>query len=438
MRQGVEINFDGLIGPTHNYAGLSFGNIASSKNKGGTARPRQAALQGLQKMRLLLSLGIPQGVLLPHPRPHIGMMRALGFKGTRAQVLAQCYRADPVLFANLTSASAMWTANAATLSPSSDTHDGKLHVSPANLSTNLHRALEADFTTCQLKILFADPRYFSVHAPLPGGTYFGDEGAANHGRLCTHHGAPGVELFVYGANPNGRFPARQEKRASQAIIRRHGLADAHAYLAQQSNVAIDAGAFHNDVVSVVNGPVLFTHADAFADQARVYAELQTLFPALQVVEVAAAQVPLADAISSYLFNSQLITLPSGKMALILPAEAQETPSTQRYITALLAAGGPIAQAHFIDVRESMKNGGGPACLRLRVVVSLEEQAALDQRFLLDAHKISALEAVIRQTYPEELTPEGLGEAEFHAQALSAWQAVFETLGLNELMVDDII
>ena len=30
---GYEINFDGLVGPTHHYAGLSFGNEASTKTK---------------------------------------------------------------------------------------------------------------------------------------------------------------------------------------------------------------------------------------------------------------------------------------------------------------------------------------------------------------------------------------------------------------------
>jgi succinylarginine dihydrolase len=306
------------------------------------------------------------------------------------------------------------------------------------LSTNFHRALEADFTTRQLKTLFADTRFFTVHDPLPGGSYFGDEGAANHGRLCLHHETSGVELFVYGANPNGRFPARQEKRASQAIIRRHGLSAARACLIQQSNVAIEAGAFHNDVVSVVNGPVLFTHEAAFTEQTSVYEQLEALFPALKVVEVPTAQVPLADAIRSYLFNSQLITLPSGDMALILPMEVQETPSTQRYIESLLASKGPITYAHFIDVRESMKNGGGPACLRLRVVVTAEEYAALDQRFLLDMNKISRLEAAISQTYPETLTPEALGDPSFHAQAYEAWLAVLQVLSLDELNIDDII
>ncbi|HBQ53569.1 MAG TPA: succinylarginine dihydrolase, partial [Erythrobacter sp.] len=46
-----EINFDGIVGPSHNYAGLSLGNIASASHKGSASYPRAAALQGVAKMR---------------------------------------------------------------------------------------------------------------------------------------------------------------------------------------------------------------------------------------------------------------------------------------------------------------------------------------------------------------------------------------------------
>ncbi len=428
-----EINFDGLIGPSHNYAGLSLGNIASAGNKGGISRPKAAALQGLAKMRRVMNLGLAQGVLPPHPRPHGDTLAALGFRGTQGQMAAACWRDDPLLFANLFSASAMWTANAGTISPSADTADGKLHVSPANLVSNLHRSREADFTHRLLTKLFADQKHFVVHAALPMAAQFGDEGAANHGRLCASHGAPGIELFVYGENPDGRYPARQTLRASAAIARRHLLPPEHQLFIQQSNRAIEAGAFHNDVVSVANGRVLFTHEAAFEKPDDAYAALRAAMPDVQILIVPEAEVPLADAIKSYLFNSQLLSLADGSMALILPGEAQEIASTRGYIETLLGRDTPIKAAHFIDVRESMRNGGGPACLRLRVAVTEAEQAALDARFLLTEQKIAALEQAVQQTYPDEIAPEQLGDPALQTQVHAATLAVYDCLGLAELL-----
>ena len=65
-----EINFDGIIGPSHNYAGLSLGNLASTRNAGQVSQPRAAALQGIDKMRANLALGLAQGIFVPHPRPN--------------------------------------------------------------------------------------------------------------------------------------------------------------------------------------------------------------------------------------------------------------------------------------------------------------------------------------------------------------------------------
>ena len=434
MTEAVEINFDGLIGPTHNYGGLSLGNLASARNAGDVARPKQAALQGLTKMRRLMQLGVPQGVLLPHERPHLPTLQAWGFKGSPEQAIAAAYRTDPALYQNACAASSMWAANAATVSPSADTDDGRVHLTPANLASNLHRALEADFTHRQLSLAFGDEKHFEVHAPLPGGVHLGDEGAANHGRLCSSHGRAGVELFVYGDKPEGGFPARQRRRASQSIARLHGLAPNRTVFAQQSVQAINAGAFHNDVVSVANGHVLFAHEQAFEDRAGTIEALRRVFPDLVLIETSAEEVPLADAVRSYLFNSQLISLPGrpGQMALILPGETQETASTKAYLDRLLASGGPIVEAHVVEVRESMKNGGGPACLRLRVAVTPEEHAAIDDRFLLNETKLAALEAWVEATYPDELTVEMLGDPALHRQSLEALDRLTEVLKMGSV------
>ena len=426
-----EINFDGLIGPTHNYAALSFGNLASASNAGATSRPREAALQGLAKMRYAMSLGLTQGFLLPLERPNAVWLRQLGFAGDDAAICAAAHAADPRLFAQACSASSMWTANAATVSPAADTADRRTHLSVANLARMTHRSIEHPETLAQLRLAFADPA-FAVHPALPAS--FGDEGAANHMRLTRQHGTPGVEVFVYGEVPGGtqggheqigRFPARQSRRASEAVARRHGLDPARTLFVAQSQTAIDAGAFHNDVVAVANEHVLFAHEQAFADPAALKADLARLLPQAQYVEVPASAVSLADAITSYLFNSQLVTLPDGSMALILPMESHDNPRVKAYLDGLVASNGPIRAVHFVQVRESMRNGGGPACLRLRVVA---DPATIDDRFLLDGAKADRLEALITRLWPETIAPGDLGNPDLWAQAWAARKALLADLG----------
>ncbi len=420
----VEINFDGLIGPTHNYAALSFGNLASATNAGQESRPREAALQGLGKMRFALSLGLVQGFFPPLDRPRVPFLRAMGFGGTDEQVCAAAFAADPKLFAQACSASSMWTANAATVSPAADTADGRTHLSTANLSRMTHRSIEHTETAAMLRTAFAHPA-FAVHDALPAA--FGDEGAANHLRLTTAHGAPGVEVFVYGED-GGRFPARQSRRASEAIARRHGLLPDRTLFVQQSQAAIDAGAFHNDVVAVANETVLFAHEQAFADPAALKADLAQRLPEAVVVEVPAAAVSLDEAIKTYLFNSQLLTLPGG-MALILPRESEASAPVKTWLDALVAGNGPIRAVHYVEVRESMRNGGGPACLRLRVVA---DPATVDPRFLLDATKADRLARVIEAHWPQRIADGDLGNPDLWAQAWSARRALLSALNLSAL------
>jgi len=412
----VEINFDGIVGPSHNYAGLSLGNLAAQGSAGRASQPRAAALEGIAKMRANLALGLTQGVFMPHPRPDADWLAALG---------TDALSADPLLRANAMSASAMWAANAATVSPAADTADGRCHLSVANLLTMPHRAHEWPATLAQLRVAFAHPA-FAVHAPVPAP--YGDEGAANHMRLSATSDAPGVEIFVYGVT-GGPFPARQHEQASRAVARRHGLNAERTLFVRQSDAAIAAGAFHNDVVAVADGRVLFAHEQAFADPAALHADLRRLIPDVEIVEVPAASVPLADAIRSYLFNAQLVTLPTGETALILPSEAREVDSVRRWLDEMREGNGPIRQIHFVDVRESMANGGGPACLRLRVVA---DPATVDPRFLVDAAKLDRIAAVIEAHWPETITPDRLGDPALHAAIRSARTALLTLLDLTLL------
>jgi succinylarginine dihydrolase len=417
-----EINFDGLIGPSHNYAALSPGNCASAANAGTVSRPRAAALQGIAKMRTAIGLGLAQGVLLPHDRPATGWLRQLGFAGTADGIAAAAWAADPLLFARAMSASPMWTANAATVSPAADTADGRCHMTVANLSAMPHRSHEAAATLAQLRLAFAGPA-FAVHSPVPS---FGDEGAANHMRVG-RPGEPGVEIFVYGVDGGG-FPARQNRAASEAVARTHGLDPARTLFVEQATEAIRAGAFHNDVVAVANDHVVFAHEAAFADPARFAADLARVAPDVVLIEVPASAVSLGEAIASYLFNSQLVTVADG-MALILPTEAQDNPRVAAYLATLIAGNGPIRRVHFVEVRESMRNGGGPACLRLRVAA---DPATVDPRFLVDPAKLDRLAAVVDDRWPEEIAPDDLGRPALWAACRAARAALLAELDLDEL------
>lgn len=412
----VEINFDGIIGPSHNYAGLSLGNLASASHAGDLAYPRAAALQGLAKMRHNLALGLVQGFFLPLPRPNTAFLAAIGADGTE----------DRRLNAAAWSASSMWTANAATVSPAPDTADGRCHLTAANLVTMPHRSQEWPDTVRQLRLAFADPGHFAVHDAVP--PCFGDEGAANHMRMGAGHAAPGLEIFVYGTS-GGAFPARQHLEASRAVARLHRLDPDRTLFVEQNPEAIAAGAFHNDVVAVANERVLFTHEHAFADPAGTYAAIRERLPEAEFVVVPAAEVSLADAIQSYLFNAQLLTLPSGEMALVVPTEATGHLRVGPYLERMVAGNGPIRAVLPVDVRQSMANGGGPACLRLRVVC---DPATVDPRFLLDEDKASRIEELIQREWPESIAPEQVGSALLAERVIAARLLLLDALDLTEL------
>lgn len=413
----VEINFDGIVGPSHNYAGLSLGNLAATSHAGEVSRPREAALQGLAKMRHNMALGLVQGFFVPLDRPNMSWLENLG---------TSISSAEPHIRAAAFSASSMWTANAATVSPAPDCRGGLCHLSPANLMTMPHRSHEWPGTLAQLQLAFANRDHFAIHsAVLPP---FGDEGAANHMRMCRSHGEAGLEIFVYGTSGDS-FPARQHIEASKAIARRHQLDPSRVLFVEQSPEAIAAGAFHNDVVAVANEQVLLCHEQAFADPDGTYAAIRERMPEAEIIVVPASAVSLADAVQSYLFNAQLVTLPGGAMALIVPLEACEHARVRGWIDALLAGNGPIRQVLPVDLRQSMANGGGPACLRLRVVA---DPAAVDPRFQLDEARADRIAATIERHWPEAIEPGELGNARLTSDIIAARLALLEALELAEL------
>lgn len=447
-----EVNFDGLPGPTHNFAGLSPGNLASSEHAGQRSNPRAAALQCLDKMQFVQSLGVEQAVLPPQPRPDTRALRRLGFAGSDAEVLSRAAAVDEQLLRLCSSASAMWTANAATVAPSADTADGRVHLTPANLSAMFHRSLEVDTTTRVLRHIFPAASGFVVHDALPSVQHFSDEGAANHTRLYTSQAA--LHLFGWGraalrphasqdqdqdqdqfqvpAPPPSRFPARQTLEASTAITRLHGLSG-NALLWQQSPHGIDQGAFHTDVLAVGSANLLLLHEHAFVDTPALLGQLgERLGPELQSCLASEAELPVADAVAAYPFNSQLLELPDGSMAIVAPTESRDNPRARAYLDRVVAEDNRVNALHFLDVNQSMKNGGGPACLRLRVPLNLAERERLGARVLLSDALLGALRVWVVKHYRDRLGFSDLVDATFLREVETALDELTQLLELGSV------
>jgi succinylarginine dihydrolase len=432
-----EIQFDGLVGPTHNYASLSPGNLASAEHGGEESNPRAAALEGLAKMRFVRSLGVAQAVLPPQDRPSLPALRRLGFMGSDEETITAAAAAGGLYLRLTASASAMWAANAATVAPSSDTADGRVHMTPANLQQMFHRSIEAETTTRVLRTIFADEARFVVHSPLPGGGQFGDEGAANHVRLTTSRGV--AHLFAWGrsawqsvAGPL-QHPARQTLEAGQALARLHRLDPARCLFPQQHPEGIDAGAFHTDVLAVGSGSFLMLHELAFLDGAGLLSDLERLLGSeMFVVRASSVELPPDRAVAAYPFNSQVLTLPDGSMAIVAPVDAREDGQSRTFLERVAAGGGPVRAVHYVDVRQSMRNGGGPACLRLRVPLTPAEVGAMRGRVLLDDALDHALKAWVERHYRDRLVPADLADPQLAREGMRALDELTRLMDLGPL------
>lgn len=437
--QTEEANFDGLVGPTHNYAGLAPGNVASLKNAKMVSNPREAALQGLLKMKFLMTLGIPQAVMPPHERPNIPLLRSLGFTGNDKELVQQVYKASKYIFTVCFSSANMWTANAATVAPSFDTQDHRLHISPANLITHLHRAQEVGMHYQVFKKIFADETKFKVHEPLPLAQYFGDEGAANHNRFVENHDDSGVQLFVYDREAGGnqwgqsKYPARQTLEASQAIARRHRLTEDNIIFAKQNQMAIEQGVFHNDVISLGHRSVFLYHEDAFENTDELIGTLKKKahFP-LFLIPVLAKEFSIADAVQTYLFNSQLITKQNGSMMLLVPEECRLSERAHYVLSRIIEEDNPIKSFTFIDCRQSMQNGGGPACLRLRIVLSEAERKSCLASVFLDEVLYQRLVDCVTRRYRDRLAPEDLLDPLLIEESQETVAELTQILGLGHI------
>ena len=432
-----EVQFDGLVGPTHNYGGLSPGNVASTVHQGQVSNPRAAARQGLEKMRFVRSLGVVQAVLPPQDRPSLASLRRLGFAGSDEEVIAAAGGGDGLALRLCSSASSMWAANAATVAPSCDASDGRVHLTPANLQQMFHRAIEADTTTRVLRAIFATEARFVVHDPLPGGGQLADEGAANHTRLATSQGT--AHVFAWGRSTWGgfagprRYPARQTREASQALARLHRLAPSACFFPQQHPDGIDAGAFHTDVLAVGNGAFLMHHELAFADDEAFVGELRrALGDELFVVRATSAELPPDSAVASYPFNSQVLAVDGGAMVIVAPEDAREDPHARAFLERVAQSGGPVKAVHYIDVRQSMHNGGGPACLRLRVPLTDAELSAIGAHVVLEEALHELLCTWVDRHYRDRLTPADLVDPALAREGMRALDELTALLRLGSV------
>jgi succinylarginine dihydrolase len=222
-------------------------------------------------------------------------------------------------------------------------------------------------------------------------------------------------MFVYGfdrEDPAGgarKFPSRQTRAACEAIVRRHQLDPTMVVFTRQHPDAIDAGVFHNDVIATGNERVFLYHEQAFATSRSMVTDIAgPLGEPLTLIEANNTDFSLSDAVSSYLFNSQIVTLPDASMALLAPLESEENERVRAFVQRVVGdPSNPIDTVEYLDVRESMRNGGGPACLRLRVVLNDAELRATHPGVILDDDLSEALIAWVEKHYPDELRGDDL-------------------------------
>ena len=388
-----EVNFDGLVGPTHNYAGLAHGNVHSVNNKNKPSNPCEAALQGLDKMKMMHDLGYKQAIIPPQERPLINDYD------------------DYQNMAINASASSMWVANSSTVAPSTDSENGKLNLLTANLNFTHHRRIEAPQTHITLNKIFNDTSKFLIHSPLNSDGELDDEGAANHTRFCNSYEEEGLHFFVYGRSSNSseetpsKYPARQTYEASKKVA--ENMQIRNAVFAQQSVESIDAGVFHHDVIGVGNKDLYFYHEKALAEEAETITKLQDSFNGkLNFLCVKESEVPMELAVETYLFNSQLVEYEKGHM-LIAPIRCRRNALVRKYLQSIIGRHKAIKKVRYTNLEQSLWNGGGPACLRLRATMTEAEFSALHPGIIFTDKLHLQLRKWVKQYYVGNLIYEDL-------------------------------
>jgi len=413
-----EVNFDGLVGPTHNYAGLAHGNLHSVNNKNKPSNPRRAALQGLDKMKLMHDLGYKQAIIPPQERPLINDYEDYDNMAINA------------------SASSMWVANSSTVAPSVDTHDNKLTLLTANLNFTQHRRIEAPQTYITLNKIFNDTSKFLIHSPLNSDGSLDDEGAANHTRFCNSYYEEGLHFFVYGRSQNdseespSKYPARQTLEASKKVV--ENMQIKNAVFAQQSMESIDAGVFHHDVIGVGNKNLYFYHEKALANETETITKLQDSFNGkLNFLCVKESEVPMQIVVDTYLFNSQLVEYEAGHM-LIAPIRCRRNALVRKYLQSITGRHKLIKKVRYVNLEQSLWNGGGPACLRLRVTMTESEFSALHPGIIFTDKLHLQLRKWVRHYYVGNLIYEDLFVPSYIKRCRDALSELTDILDLGNI------
>jgi len=430
-----DVTIDMLVGPTYLHGGLSYGNIASVVNRSKISHPKKAALQGLEKMKCLHDLGLSQLVFPPYPRPDYGFLQMLGFSGSKKQILEKAYQTNRQHLYQATSSAMMWMANAATITPSQDSHDNKVHITIANLASHAHRGLEAYDSYKLFKHVFSDEDFFTVHPPLPSFYEYFDEGAANHTRFYLPKTKQGIHLFVWGRSMRHhdgakRFPARQTLEAQEAITRLHRLDQNLVLFCQQNPKAIDSGVFHNDVIATGHNDLFFVHEEAFVNTAEVINALKKKGP-IQVCCIPKKMLSLSEAVATYLFNSQIVCR-DGATVLIASQEVKKSSGCQKALEKLKSFG--IDDVIYLNLSESMKNGGGAACLRLRLVVNDQEWQKIRPTVIFTDSLYFELTECVERCYPENLRIQELCDPKMQKKIADAYTAIYKIFQTDKLFM----
>ena len=444
MLEQVDRSREGLVGPQHLFGGLSLGNLASMNHAEIPSSPRAAALESLSKMEILLDRDIPVAVYLPQPRLCWRSLRRLGFHGSKEELLAQASKTEhSIWLRRCSSSSNMWAANAATIIPSNDSLDEQTHIIIANLSAMYHRSIEAPYTTAYFEEVFASHRDIQIHEALAAHSELGDEGAANHTRLSID--STFLHLFAYGkltdtvgttTSKSKPFPARQAFEASSAVARLGQLKEDNALFLKQSEYGIRSGAFHTDVLAVGAAHVFLMHEAAFEDLDSSIQKIKAKLPELHIVCATEKELPIKNAVAAYPFNSQLIKISEKQFLLIAPEESETDPFCRRFLERCqhdLAQKAQIdLELIYTSLKQSMSNGGGPACLRLRLLLPEKTIEKLKNTVLLDHSKLAQLRQIVQNRYPSRFTIAQLSDALVHDYNAETIDEICSLFAVNSL------
>jgi succinylarginine dihydrolase len=187
-------------------------------------------------------------------------------------------------------------------------------------------------------------------------------------------------------------------------------------------------------VSLANEEVFIFHQEAFADRVeleRVLHHLKEHVKGFHPIEILSEDISLDDLVSSYLLNSQLITVDNNEMMMLLPEEVQNHPNCMRWLDEIQSSS-PIKYLEFVDIRQSMMNGGGPACLRFKAVVNNDEFDRLNERFLLSPTKLMDLRTLVSKHYRDKLHPEDLLDIKFMQESYTFLDELTQLLDLGNI------